>query len=306
MIRGLLFLLFSVACFGQTTVPKWCSSLPRPGYKTLERLPTSDGWFEVYKVSPGVIAIYEPHQSEETISYLITGTKQALLFDTGMGIGDLKKVVTSLTKLPVVVLNSHTHFDHVGSNWQFPVVYGMDTDFTRLDAKGSQEDAQSEIGPEDICGSLPKGFNAKSFSTKPWKISSYKHDGDNIDLGGRSLKILSTPGHTPDAICLFDEANGLFFTGDTYYPGTIWLNRPETDLPAYGQSMEKLLAVLPKVKNVLGAHNFPGAPPEVISKLAAAFAEVRAGKVKGQPEPSGKIRYRSGDISFLLGANPSF
>ena len=44
-----------------------------------------------YKPAPGVFAIYEPHQSEETISYLIVGEMRALLFDTGMGISDLKK-----------------------------------------------------------------------------------------------------------------------------------------------------------------------------------------------------------------------
>lgn len=296
-------LLLGTVWLASAQVPKWCAGLPRAGYSALERVAVPDEWFEVYKAAPSVFAIYEPHQSEETISYLILGDKQALLFDTGMGIGDLKKVVMSLTKLPVTVLNSHTHFDHVGSNWQFDAIYGMDTAFTRLNAKGSKEDAQSEIGPEDLCGSLPKGFDSKSYVTRPWKITTYKHDGDNIELGGRKLRVISTPGHTPDAICLFDEANGLLFTGDTYYPGTIWLNRPETDLPAYSTSLDKILALLPAVKNVLGAHNFPGAPPEVIRKLATAFAEVRAGKVLGKPAPSGKMRYQSGDISFLMRAN---
>lgn len=71
-------------------------------------------WFEVYEPVPGVYAIYEPHQAEETISYLIVGDKQALLFDTGMGISDIKKTVRELTTRPIVVLNSHTHNDHVG------------------------------------------------------------------------------------------------------------------------------------------------------------------------------------------------
>ncbi len=96
----------------------------------------SDAWFEVYKPAPGVFAIYEPHQAEETIGYLIVGQKRALLFDTGMGISDIKKVTEELTKLPIIVLNSHTHDDHVGGNWEFDSVYGMDTDFTRKDATG--------------------------------------------------------------------------------------------------------------------------------------------------------------------------
>ena len=90
-----------------TEVPDWCKALPRPEYKNLERVLANEPWFEVYKVAPGTFAIYEPHQAEETISYLIVGAKQAVLFDTGMGIGNIRKVVAQLTSRPVVVLNSH-------------------------------------------------------------------------------------------------------------------------------------------------------------------------------------------------------
>ncbi len=131
-------------------IPEWCRALPRPEYKSLQRVLPDDPWFEIYKVAPGVFAIYEPHQAEETISYLIVGNKQAVLFDTGMGLSDIHKVTTKLTSRPVVVLNSHTHDDHVGGNWQFTFVYGMDTDFTRKNAKGSREDAQAEIAPDQI------------------------------------------------------------------------------------------------------------------------------------------------------------
>src|SRR5258708_9645465 len=109
-------ILVATAC-AQTPIANWCRALPRPEYKNLERVPISDPWFEVYKITPAVFAIYEPHQAEETIGYLIVGVKKALLFDTGMGISDIKKVVEHLTKLPIIVLNSHTHDDHVGGNW---------------------------------------------------------------------------------------------------------------------------------------------------------------------------------------------
>src|ERR1700674_2872144 len=95
----------------------WCKGLPRPAYSKLERVPTVDSWFEVYKIRPGVFAIYEPHQLEEVISYLIVGGDRALLFDTGMGVSNIQAVVAGLTKLPVSVLNSHTHNDHVSDNW---------------------------------------------------------------------------------------------------------------------------------------------------------------------------------------------
>ena len=89
--------LSAPAVFAEATIPQWCRALPRPEYKNLERVPVSDPWFEVYKVAPAVFAIYEPHQAEETISYLIVGEKRALLFDTGMGISDIRKVTAELT-----------------------------------------------------------------------------------------------------------------------------------------------------------------------------------------------------------------
>jgi glyoxylase-like metal-dependent hydrolase (beta-lactamase superfamily II) len=301
LISALFFL--AVPLLAQQPIPAdWCRALPRPEYKSLERIPVTDPWFEVYKPASGVFAIYEPHQAEETIGYLIVGKTRAIEFDTGMGISDFKKVTAELTKLPIVVLNSHTHDDHVGGNWQFDTIYGMDTDFTRTNAQGSRDDAQAEITPDQICGTLPKGFDSKAYATRPWKITATIHDGDHIDLGGRTLEVIATPGHTPDSISLIDRANGLLFTGDTYYPAPIWLFRPETDLDAYAKSIRSLAVLAPQVKMVLGAHNIPVASPAVLPRLVAAFDEVRAGKVTATPDSPGKVLYKVDDISFLMRA----
>jgi glyoxylase-like metal-dependent hydrolase (beta-lactamase superfamily II) len=300
VIIAALFVMTAAPAVAQADKPAWCKVLPRPEYKALERVAVNDSWFEVYRVAPGVLAIYEPRQSEETIVYLITGEKRALMFDTGMGIGDLKSLAAQLTHLPIVVLNSHTHNDHVGNNWQFDSVWGMDTDFTRQNARGSREAAQAEIAPSELCGKLPAGFDRSAYATKPWKIAQYMHDGERIDLGGRTIEILATPGHTPDAISLFDRANGLLFTGDTYYPGTVWIYRPETDLAAYGKSVHRLAALAPQVKLVLGAHNVPGSPPSVLLEVASAFDKVQAGQVSATPAGEGKVIYKVGAISFLM------
>jgi glyoxylase-like metal-dependent hydrolase (beta-lactamase superfamily II) len=286
----------------QAPIPDWCRALPRREYKTIERVSIRDPWFEVYKPAQGVFAIYEPHQAEETISYLIVGEKRALLFDTGMGISDLKKVITELTKLPIILLNSHTHNDHVGDNWEFSTIYGMDTDFTRQNARGSRLDAQAEITPDQICGVLPKGFDPEAYLIRPWKITAYTHGGDRFDLGGRTLEVIATPGHTPDAISLFDRTNGLLFTGDTYYPAPIWLFRPETDLDTYAASIRRLSALAPEVRVVMGAHNIPVASPTVLPRLVAAFDAVRAGKIQPSPDSPGKVVYKVDDISFLMRA----
>jgi glyoxylase-like metal-dependent hydrolase (beta-lactamase superfamily II) len=282
--------------------PDWCKQLPRPQYKTLERVPSADPWFEVYKVAPGVFAIYEPHQFEEVISFLILGDKRAVLFDTGLGIGDIKRVVTSLTPLPITVMNSHTHNDHVGDNWEFDEIYGMDTDFTRTNAKGSAADAQAELAPGSVCGQLPADFDAKSYATRPFHITHLIHDGDTVDLGGRVLEIISTPGHTPDEICLLDRKNGLLFTGDNFYPGPIWLYRPETDLDAYVQSITRIAALAPKIHLLLPSHNAPITDPSQLPKLLVAIEKVRGEAVEPFAAGNGKVTYTVNGFVFLMAA----
>jgi len=278
---------------------EWCKKLPRPAYSKLERIPTADPWFEAYRVRPGVFAIYEPHQLEEVISYLIIGADKALLFDTGMGISNIQAVVAGLTRLPVSVVNSHTHNDHVGDNWRFRDVYGMDTDFTRANARGSREDAQAELAPEEICGALPAGFDANAYATKPFHVTRWLRDGDKIDLGGRVLKVIGTPGHTPDSIALLDENNGLLFTGDSFYLGPIYLYRPETDLDAYVASIEKLAALAPHLQLLLPSHNVPVADPSDLPKVVAAIQQVRRGELK-PVVTDGKREYLFDGFSFLM------
>jgi glyoxylase-like metal-dependent hydrolase (beta-lactamase superfamily II) len=279
--------------------PEWCRALPHPEYAKLERVNVSSSWFEVYRIRTGVFALYEPHQSEEAISYLIIGSKRALLFDTGLGIADIKKTAQELTSRPISVLNSHTHNDHVGDNWRFDGIYGMDTAFTRKNAKGSTADAQAELAPGELCGPLPAGFDAKAYSTRPFVITHWLHDGDTIDLGQRTLHVLAIPGHTPDSIALVDLDSGLLFTGDTYYPGPIFLYRPETDLDAYVASMRKLVALAPWIKVVLPSHNVPVADPAELKRVLDAIVMVREGKI--QPvRHDGKSEYKFTGFSFRM------
>ncbi len=285
------------------TSQRWCDALPRPAYASLERVPVPDPWFEVYRVSPGVFAIYEPYQFQEVISYLIVGSERAILFDTGMGIGRIHAVVNELTRLPLRVVNSHTHFDHVGGNADFDTVLGMDTSFTRHSAEGLPHEAvQGEVAPEALCRALPEGVGAETYRIRPFKISGLLKDGDQLDLGDRTLEVLSVPGHTPDAIALVDRAAGLLWTGDTFYEGPIWLFVPETDFGAYAASVERLAQLVPHLRLLLPAHNTPVTEPRRLEQLRAAVAAIRAGAAKSHPEPEDRVEYEFEGFSLLLGA----
>ena len=187
---------------GEPIRPEWCRELPRPEYKKLERVLSDEPWFEIYRIRPGVFALYEPKQFEEVISYLILGEKRAVLFDTGMGVGKISAVVGRLTSLPVVVINSHTHFDHVGGNAEFHEIWNRDLPYTRQNMRGqTNQYSRDALARERLCGALPAGVDATSYSIRPWKSSHALRDGERLDLGGRELEIIFTPGQIPPESC---------------------------------------------------------------------------------------------------------
>jgi glyoxylase-like metal-dependent hydrolase (beta-lactamase superfamily II) len=280
--------------------PNWCGALPRPEYKTLHRIDVHSDWFEVYRIRPGVYAIYEPHQFEEVISYLIVGTRRALLFDTGLGVASIRDVVTRLTKLPVTVLNSHTHFDHTGGNAEFSDVWNEDTPFSRASAQTrSTIYSRDALTPERICGTLPPGVRPDDYTERTWQVTHWIHDRERIDLGGRQLEILFTPGHTPDSLSLLDREHGFLFTGDTFYPGPIYLFTPETDFAAYARSVARLAQLVPHLRLLLPSHNVPVSAPPVLARLNEAVKEVQSGAAKFEVT-EGHREYSLEGFSLLL------
>ncbi len=97
----------------------WCNAPPAAGTDALEKVDLGEDWFDVRRVGPGVFSITETRQYEGVTSFLIVGAGRAVLFDSGLGVVPISGVVERLTALPVTVLNSHTHFDHVGGNGEF-------------------------------------------------------------------------------------------------------------------------------------------------------------------------------------------
>ncbi|MEM9704908.1 MAG: MBL fold metallo-hydrolase [Pseudomonadota bacterium] len=308
---GLLAALLVIAACSQSPgdapsvesapVAEFCSELPRPGWAAFEKHPASNDWFQVYRLAQGVFAISEPYQWQEVISYLIIGEERAVLFDTGNGIGDIKSVVNQLTDLPLTVLGSHSHFDHVGGHWQFDGILAPNTPFTKERALGFQnEDTATEVSPIALCTDLPEGVSPATHRLRPYKAEGVVSDGSLIDIGGRTLEVLMIPGHTDDSLALLDRKNGRIFTGDMYYKGPIWLFSPETDLAAYRASITRLAELVPILKSVHGAHNEPFSEPGELIKVRDGFEAILAGSKDPASEDGEQMVFEFESFDFII------
>ena len=279
----------------------FCEGIPRPAYAAFDKHKVSSDWFEVYEVGPDIWAIYEPFQWQEVISYLIVGTKMALLFDTGNGLGDIKAIVDQLTDKPITVLNSHSHFDHIGGNYQFDNILSVSTDFSLANSRGIKSDmVTTEASPQALCKNLPDGVTLESHQIRPYAIEGVVKEGDIIDLGKRKLKVLQITGHTDDSIALLDEEAGFLWTGDTFYEGPIWLYFPETDLAAFRKSLGRLAALVPHLKALFPAHNTPRANPALLHEAQQAFELVLQGKAQPTPTWEGVVTFEFDGFGFLM------
>jgi glyoxylase-like metal-dependent hydrolase (beta-lactamase superfamily II) len=126
------------------------------------------------------------------------------------------------------------------------------------------------------------------------------NDGYMIDLGGRKLQVMATPGHTPDAICLYDKQARYLWSGDSFYQGPIFLFDNSTDLRAYKKSINLIACYAAISKRILPAHNLPIAEPSMVIAAAKDFNQIASGKLKGQPADDNCLTFDCGKFSYLI------
>ena len=271
----------------------WWDVLPRAAWSPFEKIPVqqSQDWFQVYRIKEGVYGIYEDGQYEEVISYLITGSEAALLFDTGIGVGNISSIVKQLTDLPVSILNSHTHYDHVGGNHFFEKLYGVASLYAANHMVGrTNAEVKEFVRPDRIWKSLPDNTTEENYSSAAFSVTDYVTDGYQIDLGERVLEVILVPGHTPDSLVLLDRDNRLMFTGDTFYPASLYAHSGDADFFEYVKSAEKLAGYRNDVDYLLPGHNEPLVADYYLTAMRDAFNAIQA--------PNAKFKLTDGDREY--------
>jgi glyoxylase-like metal-dependent hydrolase (beta-lactamase superfamily II) len=239
-----------------------------------------DDYFAVENLGGGTWAIGEPRYYQQNYAYLIVGQRRAVLFDSGSGTRDISPVVRSLTHLPVTVMVSHLHFDHLGGIAPFGHVAMIDLPRTRADVV----DGWFQPGRYEYLGQGDHRIAPKV------RVAEWLAPGAQIDLGGRTLTVLSTPGHTPTSAALYDAASHRLFIGDYIYPTTLYAFLPGASLGAYHQTAQRLLGTLPADTVLWTAHccrkdegvSAPWLGMADLRDLDAALLRMKAGQARAK------------------------
>ncbi|MDP4089411.1 MAG: MBL fold metallo-hydrolase [Bacillota bacterium] len=204
--------------------------------------------------------------------FLIEGHKEALLVDTGVGSGDLKKYVEGITKLPVTVIFTHADGDHTANAGQFEKRLMHPSEFDYY-----------------------KSRNEKAVSMEPvW-------EGDIIDFGSYRFEVILIPGHTPGSIVLLEREKRFLIGGDSIQCGSIFMFGNGRNFEAYRASMKKLQGRLKEFDTVYASHNELSVEADTINTLYTAAGKVMENQVSGRPEErfDGKVKcYETDGVSF--------
>ena len=187
---------------------------------------------------------------EKPFLYLFFGKERAMLEDTGSGPAETVRAVKGVMarwlqhnkreSIPLVVMHSHSHGDHIAGDSQFQTMKGV------------------TMVPLTVPGT--SGF----FGIRNWPA-----DIGRIDLGDRVIDVIPIPGHDSLSVALYDRQTGILFTGDSLYPGRVFVR----DVPAFVTSNQRLVDFTrgKVVTHILGCHVEQSTTPYVDYPVGTAY-----------------------------------
>ena len=202
--------------------------------------------YEIIKIDNNTWRIEDDHHVR---FFLLTGTKEALLIDSGMQVNNAKEIAEGLTSLPIKLLNTHADRDHIGSNYEFETFFMHPAEASNY-------------------------YNTQKQSGEFIPIE----EGDVFDLGDRPLEIISLPGHTPGSIAVLDINARALISGDPIQDGTIFMFGVQREIHAYMKSLRKLDKYRSRFDKIYPSHGTLPVYPELIDELYEAAEGILQGK----------------------------
>ncbi len=231
-----------------------------------------DDWFTIEEIDHNTFAISEYKHWEETHCYLLCGTQCALLIDTGLGVSNIRKIVDSLTELPVMAITTHVHWDHIGGHKYFDniAVYEAEKDWLSVRFPIPLQVVKKNLTM--VPCDFPEDFNLDTYQVFQGVPQRILQDGDSLDLGERTIQVIHTPGHSPGHCCFYEAKRNTLYSGDLIYKGCLDAFYPTTDPQQFYQSIKRIQQY--PINRVLPGHHQLDIPVSLIDEIEAGFAQL--------------------------------
>jgi glyoxylase-like metal-dependent hydrolase (beta-lactamase superfamily II) len=166
----------------------------------------------------------------------------ALLIDTGCGLYSLKPIIDDLIgDKTLIVVNTHSHFDHVGGNFEFDKIL-----IHHKESKSISEPIDISF-LKDSPREIAKRFESNYYTIPPAKNTKSIDNNEIIRLGGISVEVIHTPGHSSGSVSLLTNRDELF-TGDTAHYGAMYVSKDE--FSTHLASISRLLTLFQDNKDI--------------------------------------------------------
>lgn len=200
-------------------------------------------YYEDYDVQEIADGVYKINEFNLSTMFLIVGSERAVVIDCGTGVSDFLGCIRKITDKPLDLLITHAHVDHIGGRGQFESMALSEVDECLI------KDVTVLYRKLYVLEMRLMGF--KILKRKYVKIKKVKNEpivkhlkgGDIIDLGGKTLTVFETPGHTKGSLVYRLNEQNILFTGDVVNPLCLMFLKHATTLEVMKSTVERVLNI---------------------------------------------------------------
>lgn len=204
--------------------------------------------------------------------YLVEGKEKALLVDALSGVGSLKAFVRELTDLPVELVLTHAHPDHLGAAFEYGACFLHPDEIRGLYESGDEERRFAFVSGGRLSFSLRREDVLPCVPVRTLPVE----DGHVFDLGEREVEVVAVPGHTWGHVVLLDRAVRAVYSGDAVNSNTLMV-LGGTSIEQYRESLLHLRAREKDYDVLWGGHGGEGVPKRIVTEAMELCDEIMAG-----------------------------
>lgn len=218
--------------------------------------------------------------------FLLVGSERALVIDCGTGVADFKSIIEGVTDKPYDVAMTHSHVDHIGGRGQFDTIYVSEKDAEFIKSVTVFQRKGYSVISRFSLGAKYSGLNIRKVEVEP--TVRILREGDLLQLGGRSVAVYETAGHTVGSLSFLDVENRTIFIGDVANEFLLMALPHCTSLEEMIATHDKLLA-MDSYDTVWSSHHLQPQTKEDIALYRRGAQQVMERKKRNSPIPFIKI-----------------